>query len=42
VYDDLAEVVVMRRIEYQVAAAQEKIVGAGLPKALANRLATGR
>lgn len=42
VYDDLTEVVVMRRITYPVATAQEKIVAAGLPAALANRLSAGR
>ena len=42
VYDDERGVVTMRRVEYPVARAQEKIVAAGLPKALANRLALGR
>lgn len=42
VYDDAAGVVRMRRVEYPVERAQEKIVAAGLPRALANRLAVGR
>ena len=41
-YDEASGEVVMRRIEYPIAQAQEKIIAAGLPKALANRLASGR
>ena len=42
IYDDTAGVIVMRRVEYPVSVAQEKIIAAGLPRALANRLAVGR
>jgi predicted phosphodiesterase len=42
VYDSDAGVIVMRRVEYPVARAQEKILAAGLPRALANRLSLGR
>jgi predicted phosphodiesterase len=41
-YDDQAGVVAIRRVGYAVQQAQEKIVAAGLPRALANRLAVGR
>jgi predicted phosphodiesterase len=42
IYDDRAGVVAMRRVEYPIARAQDKIIAAGLPRALANRLAVGR
>jgi predicted phosphodiesterase len=41
-YDSDSGVLLMRRVEYPVAQAQEKIIAAGLPRALANRLAVGR
>ncbi len=41
-YDSEAGVVTMRRVEYDVGAAQEKILAAGLPRALASRLGVGR
>ena len=34
--------VVFRRIEYDIAKTQEKIVAAGLPEMLAERIAEGR
>jgi predicted phosphodiesterase len=42
IYDDREGVVRMRRVEYPIDRAQDKIVAAGLPRALANRLALGR
>lgn len=41
-YDSVKGVVTMRRVDYAVAAAQEKILAAGLPRALASRLGVGR
>jgi diadenosine tetraphosphatase ApaH/serine/threonine PP2A family protein phosphatase len=41
-YDTDKGMVIMRRVEYPIEKAQEKIVTAGLPRALANRLAVGR
>ncbi len=41
-YDTATGVVTLRRVDYPVAAAQEKIVAAGLPRALASRLGVGR
>lgn len=41
-YDSSAGLVTLRRSAYAVERAQEKILAAGLPRALANRLATGR
>jgi predicted phosphodiesterase len=41
-YDSDSRVVTIHRIEYQVAAAQSKILKAGLPRPLADRLAIGR
>ncbi len=41
VYDDEAGVVEIKRVEYDVAGAQEKIIRAGLPEFLAQRLAVG-
>lgn len=40
-YDDEASAVMMRRLEYPVAAVQKKILAAGLPPFLAQRLADG-
>lgn len=42
VYDGEARSLLLRRVEYAVAAAQQKIASAGLPASLANRLALGR
>jgi predicted phosphodiesterase len=42
VYDATAGVVILRRVEYPIAIAQQKIIAAGLPRPLANRLALGR
>jgi predicted phosphodiesterase len=41
-YDSDSGVVTIHRIDYQVAAAQQKILKAGLPRPLADRLALGR
>ena len=41
VYDDEASAVMMRRLEYPVATVQKKILDAGLPPFLAQRLADG-
>lgn len=41
-YDSDRGVITLRRVGYPVARAQEKIIAAGLPRALANRLAAGR
>ncbi len=42
IYDDDAHVLTLRRIEYRVDLAQRRILSAGLPASLANRLAIGR
>lgn len=42
IYDDEASTIEFKRIEYDVALAQKKIVAAGLPKILADRLSVGR
>jgi predicted phosphodiesterase len=42
IYDEEDREVVMRRVPYPVERAQEKILAAGLPRALAARLAVGR
>ena len=42
VYDDAAPALTLYRVPYPVEIAQRKIVAAGLPHALANRLAIGR
>lgn len=42
VYDSAAGTVHIRRVEYDIAAAQAKILQAGLPKILADRLALGK
>ena len=39
---DTDGLMVFRRVEYNVAAAQRRISSAGLPQSLANRLAIGR
>ena len=41
-YDSDARVVTIHRLEYRLAAAQDKIMKAGLPRPLADRLAIGR
>ena len=41
VYEPEARVVTLRRAEYDVAGAQQKILKAGLPELLATRLAAG-
>jgi len=42
IYDAVEHVVTLRRIEYDLYTAQDKIVEAGLPKKLAQRLALGK
>jgi hypothetical protein len=42
IYDMPTSTVTFRRIEYDLAATQEKIRAAGLPDVLADRLAQGR
>jgi diadenosine tetraphosphatase ApaH/serine/threonine PP2A family protein phosphatase len=42
VYDSSGPELVLRRVHYAVDAAQRRILGAGLPASLANRLAVGR
>ena len=42
IYDDAAGTVLMRRVPYPIDAAQRRILAAGLPATLANRLAIGR
>lgn len=41
IYDSEAQVVSVERVEYDIASAQEKIRGAGLPSVLADRLSLG-
>jgi diadenosine tetraphosphatase ApaH/serine/threonine PP2A family protein phosphatase len=41
-YDMDASTIELRRLEYDIAAAQKKILEAGLPERLAERLAFGR
>jgi diadenosine tetraphosphatase ApaH/serine/threonine PP2A family protein phosphatase len=41
-YDSEGSTVVLRRISYPVEIAQRRILSAGLPSSLANRLAIGR
>jgi hypothetical protein len=41
IYDSEDQVVLLRRVEYPVAEAQERIIEAGLPRLLADRLALG-
>ena len=42
VYDSDKEEIELRRVEYDIESAQKKIINAGLPKILAERLALGR
>lgn len=42
IYDDMQKAVFLRRVEYDMAKTQAKIIEAGLPKMLAERLAEGR
>ena len=42
IYDMNAQTIELRRLEYDIAAAQKKILAAGLPERLAERLAFGR
>jgi diadenosine tetraphosphatase ApaH/serine/threonine PP2A family protein phosphatase len=42
IYDQENKVVVFRRVEYEIAITQAKIIEAGLPEMLAERLAEGR
>ena len=42
IYDTVANRVILRRLQYDIAAAQKAILAAGLPAKLADRLAVGR
>jgi len=42
IYDPHEGSIELRRLDYDIAAAQEKILAAGLPERLADRLAVGR
>lgn len=42
IYDQESKLVVFRRLEYDIAKTQQKIMDAGLPEMLAARLADGR
>jgi diadenosine tetraphosphatase ApaH/serine/threonine PP2A family protein phosphatase len=42
IYDSQSNIIVFRRIEYDMATTQQKIIAAGLPEMLADRLAEGR
>jgi diadenosine tetraphosphatase ApaH/serine/threonine PP2A family protein phosphatase len=42
IYDTEVESIALRRLDYDIAAAQEKILAAGLPPRLAERLALGK
>lgn len=42
IYDNESKIIVFRRVEYDMATTQEKILAAGLPEMLAERLAEGR
>ena len=42
IYDSDTQIVSFRRVEYDIAAAQRKILAAGLPEVLAERIAEGR
>jgi predicted phosphodiesterase len=42
IYDIELKLVVFRRVEYDIATTQRKIIGAGLPETLAERIAEGR
>lgn len=42
IYDNESKIVVFRRVDYDMATTQQKILAAGLPEMLADRLAEGR
>jgi diadenosine tetraphosphatase ApaH/serine/threonine PP2A family protein phosphatase len=42
IYDLPSQTIELRRLDYDIAAAQKKIMAAGLPQRLADRLAVGR
>ena len=42
IYDSDHQIVVFRRVEYDIAKTQAKILAAGLPQMLAERIAEGR
>jgi diadenosine tetraphosphatase ApaH/serine/threonine PP2A family protein phosphatase len=42
IYDLNAKMIYFRRLEYDIKTTQEKILAAGLPEVLANRLTEGR
>jgi len=42
IYDTIEGTIEIRRLDYDIAAAQKKILAAGLPERLAERLAYGR
>ncbi|MDX2226878.1 MAG: metallophosphoesterase family protein [Verrucomicrobiae bacterium] len=42
VYDTVTQTVRLKRLDYDIAKAQQKIIDAGLPKRLADRLASGK
>jgi hypothetical protein len=42
IYDSDAQVIQIRRVEYDVVGAQETILAAGLPALLADRLSFGK
>jgi len=42
IYDAATQEVTIRRIEYDIRTAQDKIVNAGLPEMLAHRLSLGK
>lgn len=42
IYDSAGPTLMLRRVPYAIDAAQRRIIGAGLPASLANRLAVGR
>jgi diadenosine tetraphosphatase ApaH/serine/threonine PP2A family protein phosphatase len=42
IYDMDAQTIELRRLEYDIASAQKKIIEAGLPERLASRLAMGK
>jgi predicted phosphodiesterase len=42
IYDSESKILVFRRVEYDMATTQQKILAAGLPEMLADRLAEGR
>ncbi|MDL5057867.1 metallophosphoesterase family protein [Geitlerinema calcuttense NRMC-F 0142] len=42
IYDTVTQLVQLRRLDYDIEKAQQKILDAGLPKRLAERLAVGK